>query len=151
MKVKTLEEVRELVKEKKVVSTNGVFDILHVGHLRYLKEAKKLGDVLVIGVNSDESVKRYKGDKRPLNDVNSRMELLSGLECVDYVFSFSENDPREFLGKLKPSIHVKAGDYTLPLVESSVVEENGGKVKILKFVDGESTTNVIEKVLDVYS
>tara|TARA_Y100000310_G_scaffold323165_1_gene383166 strand:+ start:5647 stop:6102 length:456 start_codon:yes stop_codon:yes gene_type:complete len=151
LKVRTLEEVKELVKGKRVVSTNGVFDILHVGHLKYLQEAKKLGDVLVIGVNSDESVKRYKGDKRPLNDVDSRMELLAGLECVDYVFSFNEDDPRGFLKVLKPSIHVKAGDYTLPLVESGVVEENCGKVKILDFVDGRSTSDIIEKVLDAYS
>src|SRR3989344_810490 len=100
-------------QNKKIVTTNGVFDILHFGHVKYLEEAKNLGDFLIVCVNSDSSVKRIKGDKRPINDEKSRMGVLAGLESVDYAFIFDEKDPRSWIGRIKPDIHVKAGDYKM--------------------------------------
>src|SRR3989338_10065477 len=106
--------VNKLKKQnKKIVTTNGVFDILHLGHVKYLEQAKKLGDILIVGVNTDKSVKQYKSYKRPINDEKSRIGVLAGLESVDYTFLFNENDPRKWLGRIKPDIHVKAGDYKL--------------------------------------
>src|SRR3989338_7940723 len=117
-KIKSLNELIKIVdklksQNKKIVTTNGVFDILHAGHVKYLEEAKKLGDILIVGINTDKSVKQNKGDNRPINDEKSRMLVLAALESVDYVFLFNEKDPRNWLEKLKPNIHVKAGDYKL--------------------------------------
>ncbi len=132
---------------KKVVFTNGCFDILHVGHLRYLNEAKRQGDVLVVGVNSDLSVKRLKGESRPINTEEDRAEMLSGLTSVDYTVIFPEDTPEDLIGKLKPSIHVKGGDYTKEdLPETKIVESYGGEVRILSFVEGKSTTNIVNKI-----
>lgn len=132
---------------KKVVFTNGCFDILHVGHLRYLEEAKMFGDILVIGVNSDASVKRLKGDKRPIVPEDERAEMLLGLKCVDYVVIFEEDTPVELLGDIKPDIHVKGGDYTKDrLPEAEIVEKNGGKVEIVSLIKGKSTTNIVKKI-----
>ncbi len=134
---------------KKVVFTNGCFDILHVGHLRYLEQAKEQGDILVIGVNSDESVKRLKGPTRPINSELDRAEMLAGLKAVDYTVIFTEDTPVELIDELKPSIHVKGGDYKKEdLPETEVVERNGGEVRILMLVDGKSTTNVVNKILE---
>jgi glycerol-3-phosphate cytidylyltransferase len=132
---------------KKVVFTNGCFDILHVGHLKYLEEAKKQGDILVVGVNSDSSVKRLKGETRPINSEIDRAEMLGGLKAVDYTVIFSEDTPVELIEILKPSIHVKGGDYKKEdLPETEVVERNGGEVRILNFVEGKSTTNIVKKI-----
>lgn len=143
-----VEIVKNLKKQgKKVVFTNGCFDILHTGHLNYLNEAKKQGDILIVGVNSNNSVKRLKGDTRPINDELDRAELLCGLKAVDYTVIFEEDTPCELLDELKPSIHVKGGDYTKnELPETKIVEKNGGEVRILKFIDGKSTTNIVKKI-----
>ena len=146
-KVKQLQE-----NGKKVVFTNGVFDILHVGHLTYLEEARELGDVLIVGVNSDRSVKTNKGDKRPINHEKNRAEMLLGLKFVDFTVIFDEKTPENLLDLLKPDIHVKGGDYKKEdLPETEIVEKNGGEVKILSFVDNISTTEIINKIIDVYS
>lgn len=135
------------IQGKKVVFTNGCFDILHIGHLRYLQEAKKQGDVLIVGVNTDSSVKRLKGEERPINGEEDRAELLTGLEAVDYTVLFEEDTPEALLEILKPSIHVKGGDYRKEdLPETKIVEKHGGEVRILKFVEGKSTTNIVKKI-----
>ncbi|MCE1246684.1 MAG: D-glycero-beta-D-manno-heptose 1-phosphate adenylyltransferase [Firmicutes bacterium] len=136
---------------KTVVFTNGCFDILHLGHIRYLRQAKAFGDVLVIGVNTDSSVKDYKGDLRPIVPEDERAELLAALEMVDYVVKFSERTPENIISALKPDIQVKGGDYTPDqLPEAKVVYSYGGKVEIVPFVKGKATTGIIEKILKVY-
>ena len=133
--------------DKKIVFTNGCFDILHVGHIRYLSEAKSLGDILVVGVNSDESVRNLKGPSRPINSLSDRALLLSELVCVDYVVSFKEQTPLKLIKMIMPDILVKGGDYTLDtIVGSSEVIDAGGKVELLKFHDGYSSTNYIDKI-----
>ena len=152
----TAEEMRkEIVKlqkaGKKVVFTNGVFDILHIGHLTYLEEAGNLGDVLVVGVNSDASVKVNKGDKRPINSEKNRAYVLLGTKFVDYAVIFDEKTPEKLLDILKPDVHVKGGDYKKEdLPETKIVEGNGGEVKILSFVDNVSTTQIINKIIEAY-
>jgi rfaE bifunctional protein nucleotidyltransferase chain/domain len=142
---KLIEELK--LQGKKVVFTNGCFDILHVGHLRYLNEAKKQGDILIVGVNSDNSVRQLKGEGRPINNEIDRAEMLSGLKAVDFAVIFEELTPIETLEKLKPSIHVKGGDYDKnKLPETATVEKNGGEVRILSFVEGKSTTNIVKKI-----
>lgn len=126
-KIKTIKKLKSTVdalkkQNKKIVTTSGVFDILHIGHIRYLRAAKKLGDVLIVAVNSDSSVRKIKGPKRPLNNENDRAEALASLECVDYVTIFSENTPIKILGIIKPRIHVKGGDYNIDeIVEKDIV------------------------------
>ena len=144
--------VQKLKKQKKkIVTTNGVFDILHLGHMKYLEKAKKLGDILIVGVNTDSSVKQNKGDKRPINDEKSRIGVLAGLESVDYIFLFGEKDPRKWLERIKPGIHVKAGDYKMrQIIEKGVIEKNGGKIIIAKIEKGYSTTALINKIIDAY-
>ena len=152
-KIKTLNGIIKIVeklksKNKKIVTTNGAFDILHLGHVKYLEQAKKLGDVLIVGVNTDKSVKHYKSDKRPINDEKSRIEVLAAIESVDYAFLFNENDPRKWLEKIKPNFHVKAGDYKLDqIIEKGVVERSNGKVVLIPMVKGYSTTKIIKKIL----
>jgi rfaE bifunctional protein nucleotidyltransferase chain/domain len=151
-KIKTLDEVVRLRAQfrklgKKLVFTNGCFDILHVGHVRYLAQAKALGDVLVVGVNSDASVKKIKGPARPLNSQADRAEVLAALRSVDYVFVFNEPDPRYFLDAVKPSFHAKGGDYRLDqIIEREVVEKNGGKIVLLDMVKGRSTTKLLKRM-----
>ena len=146
-------KIRNLQKEgKKIVFTNGVFDILHLGHLIYLEEAKELGDILVVGVNSDSSVKVNKGDRRPINSEKNRAFVLLGTKFVDYTVIFDEKTPEILLDLLKPNIHVKGGDYRKEeLPETAIVERNGGNVKILSFIDNISTTSIINKIVDIYS
>lgn len=149
IKIDELIEIVSKLKEqnKTIVTTNGCFDILHAGHVRYLKTAKELGDVLILCLNSDSSVKRIKGESRPLNTENDRAEVVAGLESVDYVIIFNEDTPTELLTKIKPHIHVKGGDYdenTLP--ESAVIKANGGVVRFIPLVEGRSTTNIIKKI-----
>jgi rfaE bifunctional protein nucleotidyltransferase chain/domain len=134
-----------------VVTTNGCFDVLHLGHLRYLQAARQLGDLLVVAVNSDNSVRELKGEKRPLVPEAERAEMLAGLECVNYVVIFPELTPINLLAELKPNIHVKGGDYKLEeLVEREVVEAYGGKVIVGLNVPGKSTTNLIEVICERY-
>ena len=133
---------------KKVVFTNGCFDILHRGHVSYLNEAKSLGDILVIGINTDKSVKRLKGEDRPVNSEADRAFMLLNLKAVDYVFFFEENDnPYELIKKIQPDILVKGGDWPVEqIIGHDIVLSNGGEVKSLRFEDGYSTTGLINKV-----
>lgn len=151
-KVVSKEEIIEIVKNlkkenKKTVFTNGCFDILHLGHVRYLKASKKCGDVLIVGVNSDSSVKSLKGPTRPINNENDRAEIISELGFVDYVVLFSENSPAKLLEEIKPDIYTKGADYTLEtLPEAPVVIKNNIKVEFIKLVEGKSTTNTIKAI-----
>lgn len=155
-KIATLKQIIRIADKlkkqgKKIVTTNGVFDILHVGHARYLESAKKLGDALIVGVNTDSSVRQNKGDKRPINGQKSRIAVLAALESVDYAFLFNEKDPRDWLSKIKPSVHVKAGDYKLSqIVEKGTVEKNKGKLVLIPMLKGYSTTSLINKILRAY-
>ncbi|WP_347358653.1 D-glycero-beta-D-manno-heptose 1-phosphate adenylyltransferase [Bdellovibrio sp.] len=131
---------------KKIVFTNGCFDLLHVGHVRYLQEAQRLGDVLVVGVNSDASVKRLKGPTRPVQVENDRAEILAALGAVNFTVIFTEDTPENLIHKVKPDILVKGGDWKIDsIVGAPFVMSYGGKVMSLQFVDGKSTTKLIEK------
>lgn len=132
---------------KTIVTTNGCFDILHVGHVRYLEETKKFGDVLIVALNSDASVRRLKGEGRPINNENDRAEVLNALKSVDYVVLFDEDSPMQLLAEIKPDVHTKGADYTVEtLPEAKVILENGGRVEFIKFVEGKSTTSTIAKI-----
>ena len=131
----------------KIVFTNGVFDILHAGHLDYLKRSKKLGDILIVGVNRDESAKAIKGPGRPFNREEDRSELLAGLECVDYVTLFSEPTPINLIRLLRPDLLVKGADYSEDeIAGKEVVESFGGEVKLIPFRKGFSTSGLIDKI-----
>ena len=130
-----------------VVFTNGCFDILHVGHLRTLQDARAQGDLLIVGVNSDASVRAIKGPTRPVNSQDDRAELLGGLACVDYVVFFEESTPLELLGKVRPDVHVKGGDYQISdLPEARLVQSYGGRVHLSALIPGRSTTALLESV-----
>ncbi len=130
----------------RVVTTNGCFDLLHVGHLRLLREAKAMGDVLVVAVNDDDSVRRFKGPSRPLVPAAERAELVAALEPVDYVVLFSEDTPERTLAAIRPAVHVKGGDYRAQdLPETRVVEEGGGEVVIVPLVPGHSTSDLVRR------
>ncbi|HBT78858.1 MAG TPA: D-glycero-beta-D-manno-heptose 1-phosphate adenylyltransferase [Selenomonas sp.] len=132
---------------KKVVFTNGCFDILHAGHVRYLAKARSFGDCLVLGLNSDASVRRLKGPERPINNEQDRAEVVGGLQSVDYVVIFDEPTAEQLIAKVKPDVYVKGGDYTLEtLPEAKIVQSYGGRVEFVQMVAGRSTTNVIEKI-----
>ena len=134
-------------KRKKIVFTNGCFDLLHVGHIRYLAQAKKLGDILIIGLNSDSSVKELKGEDRPINSFEDRATLLSAIESVDLVIMFEEQTPENLIKDIVPDILVKGGDYNIEdIVGYQTVMQNGGQVKTLSFYDGYSSTNYINKI-----
>lgn len=134
---------------KRIVFTNGCFDILHRGHVTYLAEARKLGDLLVMGVNSDASVKRLKGPSRPINNENDRAYVLSQLKSVDFVEIFTEDTPLNLILKVKPKVLVKGGDWKIDqIVGGKEVIQNGGDVFSLNFVDGYSTTSIINKIHD---
>ncbi len=138
-------------REQTIVFTNGCFDILHVGHARYLEQARALGDLLIVGVNSDRSVREIKGNSRPLVPESERAELLAHLGSVDFVSVFDETRPDSLIEVVKPDIHVKGGDYREEdLPEARVVRLHGGRVVILPLVKGRSTTNIIQRVLDVH-
>lgn len=130
-----------------LVFTNGVFDILHVGHVRYLSEARALGDALVIAINSDRSVRELKGPDRPLTKENDRAEILAALRAVDYVTIFDDVSPRSLIARLLPDVLVKGGDYTLDQIHGrEEVEAAGGRVVSLPFVEGVSTSHIIERM-----
>ncbi len=154
--VKTIEELCQIRNElkaqnKKVVFTNGVFDILHAGHVDYLSKAKELGDVLIVGVNSDASVKRIKGELRPVVPQHERAFIISSLKPVDFVTIFEEDTPFEVINKLIPDVLVKGADWSKDkIVGADVVEANGGSVETIKFVNQTSTTNIIKTVLEKY-
>jgi D-beta-D-heptose 7-phosphate kinase/D-beta-D-heptose 1-phosphate adenosyltransferase len=132
---------------KRLVFTNGVFDLLHVGHVRYLQTAKDLGDLLVVAINSDRTVRELKGDYRPLTNEDERAEVLSALRTVDYVTIFDDISPRQLITRLLPDVLVKGGDYGLDEIHGrEEVEAAGGKVVSLPFVEGASTSNIIERM-----
>ena len=132
---------------KTVVTTNGCFDILHVGHVRYLKKTKSFADFLIVLLNSDKSVKSIKGPSRPINNENDRAEILSALKCVDYVVLFDEDSPRDLLDEMKPDVYTKGADYTMEtLPEADIMRKNGTRVEFIDFVEGKSTTKTIEKM-----
>lgn len=150
-------ELNNLLKQlraqgKTIVTTNGCFDILHVGHVRYLEKAKSFGDVLIVALNSDKSVKSIKGDSRPINNENDRAEILSALRSVDYVVLFDEDSPINLLLQIKPDVHTKGADYTVEtLPEAKGIIEAGGRIEFISFVEGKSTTAVIEKMRKINS
>ena len=134
-------------ERKKIVFTNGWFDLLHVGHIRYLAQAKKLGNFLIIGLNSDSSVKELKGEDRPINSFEDRATLLSAIKSVDLVIMFEEQTPENLIKDIVPDILVKGGDYNIEdIVGYQTVIQNGGQVKTLSFYDGYSSTNYINKI-----
>ena len=149
-KILTKEDIVRFRKDnadKKIVFTNGCFDILHVGHKRYLQQAAALGDILVIGVNSDDSVRRLKGPDRPVNSEQDRAEILSALGFVDYVVIFDEDTPYELIKQIQPDVLVKGGDYKPEeVVGRDIVEARGGRLELIQFVEGKSTTNIINKI-----
>jgi rfaE bifunctional protein nucleotidyltransferase chain/domain len=139
-------------KGKKVVFTNGTFDILHRGHVSYLQAARKLGDCLVVGLNTDASIRRIKGPKRPINPNRDRAAVLAALGCVDFVVLFGDDTPYKLIKTLVPDVLVKGADWKKgEIVGGDVVEAHGGSVRRIRLVSGRSTTNVIQRVLDVYS
>jgi len=145
--------IRENLKaeNKKVVFTNGCFDVLHAGHVDYLNKAKAAGDVLILGLNSDASVKRIKGAKRPIVNEEERAFILSNLKAVDYVTLFDEDTPQEIIGELIPDILIKGADWAIEkIVGRDIVEANGGEVKTISFVTDQSTTNIIQTIIERY-
>ena len=143
-KIRVLEQ-----KNKTIVFTNGCFDILHAGHVNYLRKAKNKGDILVVGINSDASVRRLKGNDRPINNLSDRCAILEALEFVDFVIPFEEDTPLELIKKVRPQILVKGGDYRVEnIVGAEFVKEIGGIVDVIPFVNGKSTTNIIAKIKD---
>ncbi len=151
-KIKTRAELAELVREKKssgkiVGFTNGCFDILHLGHVRYLIEAKQKCDILVVGVNDDASVGRLKGRSRPFNNQQARIEVLAALECVDFLTFFTEDTPEALIQTLTPDILFKGGDWKIKdIAGAGHVTERGGKVEVMPYVGGYSTTNLVKRI-----
>ncbi len=134
-------------KNKKIVFTNGCFDILHSGHVHYLNEARQQGDLLIVGLNSDASVKRLKGESRPINNEEDRKFVLQNLKSVDFVEIFTEDTPYNLIKKIMPNVLVKGGDWKPEeIVGSDIVLANSGEVKSLSFIQGRSTTNIINKI-----
>lgn len=154
--ISDISELYSIVKSlkqagKRIVFTNGCFDIIHVGHVRYLKEARNLGDVLVVGLNSDESVRTIKGMSRPIVPQGERAEVLSSLRDVDYVVIFNEPDPYNTIAAVKPDILVKGGDWRIEdIVGRDIVESCGGKVCTIPFIEGASSSRIIEDIINKY-
>jgi rfaE bifunctional protein nucleotidyltransferase chain/domain len=135
-------------KNQKIVFTNGCFDLLHLGHIDYLAKAKDLGDKLIIGVNTDDSVRRLKGVYRPLQDENSRLHILAALEFVDAVILFNEDTPYELIKKIQPDVLVKGADYKIEdIVGYDIVTSRGGSVKTIEYLEGYSTTSIEQRIL----
>lgn len=155
-KIKTKEEISNIAEKfreegKTIVFTNGCFEILHPGHITLLEKAKSFGDILIVGINSDESVKKIKGEKKLIFDEKSRLKIISALECVDYTVPFNEETPENIISIIKPHIHVKGGDYKEEdLPEAKIVKSYGGKIIIVPLIEGFSTTQIINKILALY-
>ena len=154
--VKSLTEIKALRRQfkqqkKKVVFTNGVFDLIHAGHVDYLTKAKALGDILIVGMNTDESVRNIKGDKRPILNQDERAFLVSSLKPVDYVILFSEDTPKEIIDEIIPDILVKGADWSIDkIVGRETVEKHGGEIKTIEFVNDQSTSKIIESIKNKY-
>jgi D-glycero-beta-D-manno-heptose 1-phosphate adenylyltransferase len=152
--ISELKAIRSKLKasSKKVVFTNGVFDLIHSGHVDYLSKAKKLGDVLIVGLNSDDSVKRIKGDKRPILKQEERAFILFNLKPVDYVVFFDEDSPEKLISEIIPDILVKGADWAVEkIVGKEIVEKNGGKVLNIEFMNDQSTSKIIDLIVKRYS
>lgn len=161
-KIKTREEIIKISEDlkkqgKTIVSTNGSFDILHIGHILFFEQAKEQGDILIVGLNSDRSVKEWKKhigykewDKRPINSQEARSKMLAALESVDYVTIYDEPDCLKFIESIKPDIHVNGSEYGENCIEAPIVKEYGGKIHIIKIIGDHSTSNLIKKIIDVY-
>ena len=156
-KIKTQDEIEEISRElkakgKRIVTTNGSFDILHYAHVIILEKAKAEGDTLIVLLNSDSSIKRVKGDNRPIIPQNERALMLSALQCVDYVVIFDEDNPLSLIEKIKPNVHVKGGSFILERIkeEKDLLESFGGEFKNFELEEGFSTTNIINKVIEKY-
>lgn len=151
-KFRSLEDLSEELAARRtggarVVFTNGCFDLLHVGHIRYLQQARRRGDLLVVGINSDDSVRRLKGPSRPVQPEQDRAEILGGLECVDYVVSFDQDTPITVIEHLRPDVLVKGADWPVDqIVGREVVEGSGGRVETITYVEGISTSALIERI-----
>jgi rfaE bifunctional protein nucleotidyltransferase chain/domain len=155
-KIKTVQELRPLLEilrstGKKIVFTNGCFDLIHTGHTRYLAKAKTYGDILVVAVNSDASVRVIKGEKRPINVEADRMETLAAVDSVDFVTLFHEPDPYRIISELQPDVLVKGGDWPIEkIIGRDIVEKRGGQVISVGYIEGASTTGIIERILQRY-
>lgn len=153
-KILSKDQASELIKTWKdkgesIIFTNGCFDILHLGHVDYLQKAKNIGGKLIIGVNSDNSVRRIKGTSRPIVDENSRMRILASLEFVDCVVKFDQDTPLELISFLLPDVLVKGNDYSIDnIVGADIVMGNGGRVDTIALVEGQSTSGIIDKILE---
>lgn len=147
--LEVLQEHRQ--KEQRIVTTNGCFDVLHVGHLRYLQAAKQIGGILVVLLNSDASVRTIKGQSRPVVPEDERAEMLAGLECVDYVAIFHEDTPIRLLELIRPNVHIKGAEYsseTLP--EATILEGMGTELVFMPMIPGRSTTNIIQRIVETH-
>lgn len=148
------ENIRNFIEKlqksgKTIVVTNGCFDILHVGHVRYLQKTKSFADYSIVLLNSDKSVKAIKGEGRPINTELNRAEILCALSCVDFVVLFDENSPADLIDEIKPDVYTKGADYTMEtLPEADIMRKNNIKVEFITFVEGQSTTNIINKISD---
>ncbi len=154
-KIKTLDQLVPLVKKlksqgKSIVTNNGSYDIIHIGHVIGLFESKKQGDVLIVGLNSDKSVKSYKGPSRPINPEKMRLRMLAALSCVDYVFPFDETVPMPWLEKIQPDVHTNGAEYGEECIEAETVKRHGGRIHLLPMVEGVKTTMLIDKILTEY-
>jgi D-beta-D-heptose 7-phosphate kinase/D-beta-D-heptose 1-phosphate adenosyltransferase len=155
-KIRNLKEMLQKIDDhknegKKVVFTNGCYDLIHVGHVRFLEQCKRLGDILVVALNSDRSVRSIKGFPRPINPQDERAEIVAALEYVDYITIFDQDDPLELITQLKPDVLVKGGDWTLPtIVGREVVESYGGKVYSIPLIPGASTSKIITFIANSY-
>jgi D-beta-D-heptose 7-phosphate kinase/D-beta-D-heptose 1-phosphate adenosyltransferase len=155
-KIKSVSELRPLLEilratGKKIVFTNGCFDLIHTGHTRYLAKAKSFGDILVVAVNSDSSVRSIKGEKRPINSESDRMETLAALDSVDFVTLFNEADPYRIISGLQPDVLVKGGDWPIEkIIGRDIVEKRGGRVISVGYIEGASTTGIIERIVERY-
>lgn len=154
-KIKKFSELVEIVKklkkeDKKIVTTNGSFDLVHAGHIAFLYKAKEQGDILIVGLNSDSSIKQYKSKDRPIISQKDRAELMAALEMVDYVFIFDETTPVKFISILKPDVHANAAQYGKECIEANAVKEAGGKLYLVPTLVDVSTTKIINKIIKVY-
>ena len=154
-KIKKREEIEKISEELKkegklIVTVNGCFDLFHAGHLDLLEESSKVGDILIVGINSDNSIKKYKGWKRPIIPEQQRAEIISGIGFVDYVTIFDEIDCLKFIESVKSNIHVKGQDYNQDCIESSIVEKYGGRIHITDFKTKISTSDIIQRVIEKY-
>jgi len=155
-KIKSHQELLPLIEALKnqnkiIVTTGGSFDMLHIGHIKSLQEAKGKGDILIVLVNSDQSIKKYKGPRRPIIPENQRMEMIAALECVDYVVGFNEVNPKAILEKIKPNVYCNAANWSKIFIEKEVVEKNNGKIHVLKHQSNISTSDIIKKINNIHS